>query len=90
MKHALEQLHFPGYWTTNPINTSELIGYGKNYSYTYEIIPKANNLFDINAFQTNKEGKRTRKTDYCKKNLSLKEKDKLIKEYFEWVINNAK
>ena len=90
MKHALEQLHFPGYWTTNPINTSELIGYGKNYSYTYEIIPKANNLFDINAFQTNKEGKRTRKTDYCKKNLSLKEKDKLIKDYFEWVISNAK
>lgn len=90
MKHALEKLYFPGYWTTNPINTSELIGYGKNYSYTYEIIPKANNLYDINAYQTSKDGRLTRKNDYCKKNLSIKDKDKLLKEFFEWVINNAK
>lgn len=90
MKHALEKLHFPGYWTTNPDNTSELIGYGKKYTYTYEIIPKANNLFDFNAYQKSQEGRTTRKMDFCKKNLSLKEKDKLKKEYFEWVINNAK
>lgn len=91
MKHAIEKLHFPGHWTTNPTNTSELIGYGKNYSYTYEIIPKAKNLFDFNAYQANKDGNRTtRKTDFCKKNLSLKEKDKLLKDFFEWVFNNAK
>lgn len=90
MKHALEQLQFPGYWTTNPINTSELIGYGKYYSYTYEIIPKAGKLFDVNTYQTSTAGRITRITVFCKKNLSLKEKDKLIKKYFEWVINNAK
>lgn len=90
MKHALEKLHFPGYWTTNPENTSELIGYGNKYSYTYEIIPKAGNKFDFNAYQTNKDGKKTRKSEFCKKNLSLKDKDKLLKDFFEWVINNAK
>lgn len=90
MKHALEKLYFPGYWTTNPDNTSELIGYGKNYSYTYEIIPKANNMFDFNAYQKSKDVRVTRKTDFCKKNLSLKDKDRLLKDYFEWVINNAK
>lgn len=90
MKHALEQLNLPGYWTTNPLKTSELIGYGKNYTYSYEIIPKPSNLFDMNAYQTNKNGRKTRKTVFCKKNLSLKEKDRLLKEYFEWVFNNAK
>ena len=90
MKHALEKLHFPGYWTTHPDNTSELIGYGKKYIYTYEIIPKANNLFDFNAYQKSQEGRTIRKIEFCKKNLSLKEKDKLKKEYFEWVIYNAK
>jgi len=90
MKHAIEKLYFPGYWTTNPENTSELIGYGKNYSYTYEIIPKANNMFDFTAYQRSKEGRITRKVDFCKKNLPLKDKDKLLKAFFEWVINNAK
>lgn len=90
MKHALEQLHFPGYWTTNPDNTSELTGYGNKYSYTYEIIPKAGNIFDFIAYQTNKDGKRTRKSDFCKKNIPLKDKEKLVRDFFDWVINNAK
>ena len=91
MKHALEKLCFPGYWTTNPNNTSELIGYGKNYSYTYEIVPKANNMFDFNACQTkNDNGRTTKITAYCKRNLSSKDKDRLLKDYFEFVINNAK
>lgn len=90
MKHALEKLHFSGYWTTNPENTSELIGYGKKYSYTYEIIPKQDKLFDVNAFQINQEGKRQRKNEFCRKNITQKDKEKLIKSYFEWVINKAK
>lgn len=90
MKHALEKLCFPGYWTTNPKNTSELIGYGKTCLYTYQIISKANNLFEFNAYQTNKNGRTTRKTEFCQKNLTVKDKDILLKEYFEWVINNAK
>lgn len=90
MKHALEKLFFPGFWTTNPTNTSELIGYGKNYSYTYDIIPKANNLFDFFAYQTNQNNNTTKKHDFCKKNITSKVKDKLLKDYFEWVIHNAK
>ena len=90
MKHALEKLFFPGFWTTNPTNISELIGYGNNYSYTYKIIPKANSLFDFFAYQTTKNNKTTQKHDFCKKNITTKEKDKLLKDYFEWVINNAK
>lgn len=91
MKHALEKLCFPGYWTTNPNNTSELIGYGKKYSYTYEVVSKANNLFDFNACQTkNDNGRTTKIAAYCKRNLSSKDKDKLLKDFFEFVINNAK
>lgn len=91
MKHDLDKICFPGYWTTNPSNTSELIGYGKNYSYTYEIIPKANNTFDFVAHQTkNDNGRTTKITAFCKNNLSSKDQDRLLKDFFEFVINNAK
>ncbi len=90
MKHAIEKLHYPGYWTTNPENGTELIGYGLNYSYKYEVISKPNNLYDVNAYQINKTGRITKKTDFTKKNITQKDKERILDAFFEWVMNNAK
>lgn len=90
MRRALEKINFCGYWTSNPSNLNELIGIGMKYFYKYIIISKSNNLFDFKALKMNKKSTReTQVSSFCKKNLTIKEKDKLTKEYFEWVINNA-
>jgi hypothetical protein len=90
MKHAIEKLHYPGYWTTNPENGTELIGYGLNYSYKYEVISKPNNLYDVNAYQINKTGRITKNTHFTKKNITQKDKERILDAFFEWVMNNAK
>lgn len=90
-RRDLEKICFPGYWTVDETDTSKLIGIGKDYVYEYILIPKPGNMFDVESRRKSKiTNKLYRITAYCKKNIKLKEKDKLIKDYFEWVINNAK
>lgn len=90
-RRDLEKLCFPGYWTVDEMDTSKLIGIGKDYVYEYVVTPKSENVFDVESRRKSKiSNKSYRITAYCKKNIKLKEKDKLIKDYFEWVINNAK
>lgn len=91
MRRDLEKLSFPGYWTTDENDTSKLVGIGEKYIYKYKIIPKAGNLFEVECERTNiKSGKSNKITDFCKKNMKEKDKDKLIYQYFEYIINNAK
>lgn len=90
-RRELEKLSFPGYWTTDDADTTKLIGKGQTYIYDYEIKPKPGDVFDFEAKRTNiKNGKSNRITDFCKKNLTKKDKDKHLYHYFEWVINNAR
>ena len=90
-RRDLEKLCFPGYWTVDENDTTKLIGIGKDYIYEYIVTPKHGNMFDVESRRKSKvSGKSYRITAYCKKNIKQKEKDKLIKDYFEWVINNAK
>lgn len=89
IRRDLEKLCFPGYWDSSSDGT--LIGKGKKYDYKYEIIPKANDLFDFESFQINRETNKINKINiYCAKNLSKKEVQKHISSFFEWVINNAR
>lgn len=89
MRRSLEKLNYAGYWTSNPLNPSELIGIGKKYIYKYKAYAIKGNLFDFIALKENKRGVQRRISEFCKKNLSGKDKDKITSDYFQWVINNA-
>lgn len=89
MRRDLEKCFFPGYWTTDVNN--EFVGIGKKYEYRFNTNFKVGGFFDFNAIQTNKEsGRETKVSNFCKKNLKKRDFEKIKKEYFEWVINNAK
>ena len=89
MRRALEKCNFPGYWTTDINDSSSLMGVGKKYHYRFNVIPKPKGMCDFEATKTNMDGKTTRISDFCCKNITNKEKEKLESKYFEWVINNA-
>lgn len=89
IRRDLEKLYFPGYWDS--ASDGSLIGKGKKYDYTFEVIPKSNNLFDYFAYQISRETNRVSKISrYCSKNISKREIQKCNSSFFEWVINNAK
>ncbi len=89
IRRDLEKLCFPGYWDSSSDGT--LIGKGKKFDYKFEIIPKAIDLFDCNAYQKNRETNKVSKiSKFCSKNLSKKEINKHQISFFDWVINNAK
>lgn len=89
IRRDLEKLCFPGYWDSS--SDGSLIGKGNKYDYQFEIIPKAVDLFDFNAYQINRgTSKRNKIRMHCCMNLSTKELQKYKTSFFEWVINNAK
>jgi hypothetical protein len=88
MRRALERCTYPGYWTTD--ESCNLIGVGTKYTYRFEKIPRPQNLFNVNCYKQNSISKReTRILAYCNKNLSVKEANKLISQFCDWVVNNA-
>lgn len=89
MRRALEKLHFSGYWTTDSTNKEELIGVGEKYKYRFKISPKPNNTYDFDATKISNKNRVTKIAKFCKKNISITEKNKLKEKYFDWVINNA-
>lgn len=89
MRRDLEKCSFPGYWTIDTNN--EFVGKGSKYDYKFNVIPKSGELYDFNAFKINQTtGNKTNVTNFCKKNLKEKDLEKIKKDFFEWVINNAK
>ena len=89
IRRELEKLCFPGYWDSAADGT--LMGKGKKYDYTYDVIPKSTDIFDFLAYQINRDtNKKSKISKYCSKNLSKKDIHKLRVSFFDWVINNAK
>lgn len=89
IRRDLEKLCFPGYWDSAADGT--FIGNGKNYDYKFVVVPKANGLFDFDAYQIKRDsGRRTKIGRFCITNLTKKELEKNKSSFFEWVINNAK
>ena len=89
MRRSLEKLNYAGYWTSDPLDSSELIGIGNNYIYKYKISATKRDLFDFIALKENKNGTQRKISAFCRKGLSGKDKDKITSNYFRWVIDNA-
>lgn len=88
MRRKLEKLNFAGYWTVD--STSNLIGIGKKYTYSFILETNSANSFNLIASKKNNEsGNITKVKDFVRKNLTKTAVVKLRKEYFNWVIENA-
>ncbi|MBK8805617.1 MAG: serine/threonine protein kinase [Bacteroidales bacterium] len=88
MRRKLEKLNFPGYWTTD--SSSNLVGFGKKYSYQFEVEAKTGGLFNFIAKKTNiQSSKTTNIGGFVAKKLSDKELIKAKTLFIEWVIENA-
>lgn len=88
MRRDIEKLNYCGYWTTDSTDTSKFIGVGLKYKYTYDIIPKPDNKFDLECKRYN-EKTSYRISKFCKKGISEQEFRNMLKDYFTWVIENA-
>ena len=88
MRRKLEKLSYNGYWNVDA--TGNLVGYGKKWTYRYERNQIKPNNWQVIAYQKNNgSGIESRKSEFCKRGLTSKDAEKLVKKFFEWVINNG-
>ena len=88
MRRDIEKLQFRGAWDVN--SNGKMIGCGNAYDYIYDIHPKQNGLYDFIANKIKKVSNRqTKISEYCRVNVNKKDLDRIKKEFFKYVIENA-
>lgn len=88
MRRELEKCFYPGYWSMD--SNGKLLGYGKRYSYTFEILPKKSSLFDFVSYKKNiSTGAENKIGAFAQKNIDNKQLNKVKQQFINWVIENA-
>jgi serine/threonine protein kinase len=85
MRRALERLNFPGYWTCD--SKGNFLGMNGKYEYSYEVVSKSRERFDIHCYKKHKDTERQTKVGrFCKKNIDKGELDNLIIQFMSFVV----
>ncbi len=85
MRRAIEKLDYPGHWTVDP--SGREIGKSGTFEYSYLVSSVAGGGYDVTCSKRNVVSDKVQRiTRFCKRGLTQKKADRLVKDFKQFVV----